>query len=260
MIVVLMQELFSSHVAWPHGLRSGIASLAPRAGCESSPRSRVPPANPIRLVILTLVRSLVWCAWLCLFPNTFLAQDYRVSLSVSPFTEIVLNSGTSFRDGGITATTVEGVQRLFMSHGSNEVYARIATTQKYRTGFGDHSMDRGLERARMAAALHLPFNPELGLFRIYGDIRCQPAPDFTGYPAIKLPGPWASLSLDQMAAALRAYGAAAARQILATGVQVRIWILATKSNLALPALPSSRYREVATIPSARRIGIKRRMR
>lgn len=86
-------------------------------------------------------------------------------------------------DRGTTATTVEGVQRLFVSHGANEVYARIATTQKYRTGFGDHSMDRGLERARMAAALHLPFNPELGLFNTYG--------------------------------------AAAARQILATGVQAR---------------------------------------
>jgi len=86
-------------------------------------------------------------------------------------------------------------------------------------------MDRGLERARMAAALHLPFNPELGLFNIYGDIRCQPAPDFADYPSIELPAPWASLALDRMIVALRAYGAAASRQILATGVQVRIWDL-----------------------------------
>ena len=160
-----------------------------------------------------------------MLPNPSLAQDFRLSLSVSPFTEMVLNSGTSFAVGKVTANTVEGVQRLFVNHGANEVYARIATTQKYRTGFGDHSMDRGLERARMAAALHLPFNPELGLFNIYGDIRCQPAPDFTDYPEIQLPGPWRSLTLDQMAAALHAYGAIAARQILATGVQVRIWDL-----------------------------------
>ena len=143
---------------------------------------------------------LVRCMWLCLLPNLF-AQDFRVSLSVSPFTEIVLNSGTTFSDGKITATTVEGLQHLFASHGANEVYARIATTQKYRTGFGDHSMDRGLERASLAAALHLPFNPELGLFNIYGDIRCQPAPDFSDYPAIHLPGSWTSLTVDQMAAA-----------------------------------------------------------
>jgi hypothetical protein len=37
---------------------------------------------------------------------------------------------------------------LFAAHGANEVYARIATTQKYRIGSADHSMDRGLERAR----------------------------------------------------------------------------------------------------------------
>ena len=110
-----------------------------------------------------------------------------------------------------------------MSHGANEVYARIATTQKYRTGFGDHSMDAGLKRARLAAALNLPLNPELGLFNIYGDIRCQPAPDFTDYPAIKLAAPWASLTIEQMTTALRAYGAAAAKQILDTGVHVRIW-------------------------------------
>jgi arabinogalactan endo-1,4-beta-galactosidase len=84
-------------------------------------------------------------------------------------------------------------------------------------------MDRGLERARMAAALHLPFNPELGLFNVYGDIRCQPPPDLRDYPGIPIAKPWASLGLSEMTAALRAYGAAAARQIAATGVQVRIW-------------------------------------
>jgi arabinogalactan endo-1,4-beta-galactosidase len=176
------------------------------------------------------MRYLVRFAWLFLLPCAVPAQEFRVSLSVSPFTEMVLKSGTSFTDGTIAATTVEGVQRLFVSHGSNEVYARIATTQKYRTGSGDHSMDRGLQLARMAAALHLPLNPELGLFNIYGDIRCQPAPDFSDYPAIELPGPWSSLTVDRMLVALRAYGAAAARQILATGVQVRIWDLGNETE------------------------------
>ena len=161
-----------------------------------------------------------------MIPNLIPAQDFRVSLSVSPFTEMVLEAGgTTFADRKMTATTVEGVQRLLMGHGANEVYARIATTQRYRTGAGDHSMDRGLERARLAAKLGLPFNPELGLFNIYGDIRCQPPPDFSDYPEIELPGPWASLTLDQMTAALRAYGATAARQIVETGAQVRIWDL-----------------------------------
>ena len=181
---------------------------------------------------------------LCLLVNMAFAQDFRVSLSVSPFTDLVLKSGTTFRDGAVNASTVEEVQRLFVKHGANEVYARIATTRKYRTGFGDHSMERGLERARMAAALQLPFNPELGLFNIYGDIRCQPAPDFSDYPAIKLPGPWASLRLAQMTEALRAYGAAAAREILATGVQVRIWDIGNEiefgvAGVAVRPMPGS---------------------
>jgi arabinogalactan endo-1,4-beta-galactosidase len=152
-------------------------------------------------------------------------KEFRVSVSVSPFTELLFRSGITFTDGKVTARNAEELQRLFDSHGANEVYARIATTQKYRTGLGDHSMDRGLERARLAKALNLPFNPELGLFNIYGDVRCQPAPDFTDYPEIKLPGPWTSLTLEQMLPVLRQYGAAAARQIVGTGVKVRIWDL-----------------------------------
>src|SRR5690349_19850256 len=112
------------------------------------------------------------------------SAQFRVSLSVSPFAETVLATGTTFTDGVITAATTADIQRLFVRHGANEVYARIATTQTYRGGNGDHSMTRGLERARLAAALGLPFNPELGLFATYGDIRCQPEPDFSDYPDI----------------------------------------------------------------------------
>jgi arabinogalactan endo-1,4-beta-galactosidase len=149
--------------------------------------------------------------------------DFRVSVSVSPFIELALRQGIVFTDGKLTAGTPEDLQRLFASHGANEVYARIATTRKYRLGVGDHSMDRGLERARMAHELKLPLNPELGLFNIYGDVRCQPAPDFSDYPEIKVPGVWTSLTLEQMLPVLRTYGSVAARQILSTGVQVRIW-------------------------------------
>ena len=182
---------------------------------------------------MVVVRRFISVVWLCAAPSICFGQEFRVSLSVSPFTETVLNAGTTFSDGTTTAKTVEDVQRLFVRHGANEVYARIATTQRYRTGSGDHSMDRGLERAKLAASLGLPFNPELGLFNIYGDIRCQPPPDFTDYPAIKLPGVWTSLTLDQMTAALRAYGSAAARQILATGARVRIWDLGNEVELGV---------------------------
>jgi len=84
-------------------------------------------------------------------------------------------------------------------------------------------MARALQRATVARSLRIPFNPELGLFHNYGDVRCQPAPDFHDYPDIRTSKPWQSLSLNEMIPVLREYGAAAARQILSTGVKVRIW-------------------------------------
>jgi hypothetical protein len=177
----------------------------------------------MRVTSIRIVRGALACVVfsIAMAPS----PDFRVSLSVSPFTESVLAAGTSYTDGTVTATTTEELQRLFVRHGANEVYARVGTRQTYRGGAGDHSMNRALDRARLAAALHLPLNPELGLFAVYGDIRCQPQPDFSDYPAIRLPAFWASLTLDQMLAALRDYGAAAARQIVGTGAQVRIWDL-----------------------------------
>ena len=159
-------------------------------------------------------------------------SDFRVSLSVSPFTETILKTGTQFTDGAVTAKTMEELQRLFVAHGANEVYARISTRRSAVNGAGNHSMNGAIERARIAKALGLPFNPELGLFASYGDIRCQPAPDFSDY-GITLPGPWATLTLEQMTPVLKAYGAAAAREILATGVSVRIWDVGNEVELGL---------------------------
>ena len=151
--------------------------------------------------------------------------EFRTSLSISPFTELVFRDGITYADENSTARDPRQLQQMFVRHGANEVYARIATTHKYRKGFGDHSMDRGLDRARIAGTLGVPFNPELGLFNIYGDIRCQPPPDFSDYPQIKAPADWTALTLDQMLPVLRSYGAIAAREILDTGVKVRIWDL-----------------------------------
>lgn len=167
---------------------------------------------------------------------------FRVALSVSPFTDLLLSKGIVFTDGHQTARTPEQLQRMFMKYGANEVYARIATNLKHTRGFGDHSLDLGLERARMAHHLKLPFNPELGLFNVYGDVRCQPPPDFSDYPQIKVPGPWTSLTLAQMVPILRSYGTIVARMILATGVKVRIWDLGNEvdfgtAGVAVQPLP-----------------------
>ncbi|WP_106400503.1 glycosyl hydrolase 53 family protein [Actinocorallia populi] len=157
---------------------------------------------------------------------------FRSALSVSPFTELVLGS-VALTDGTRTARTVEQVQRLFKAHGATEVYARIATLRDAPSGEAQHGLVRGLQRARLARSLGQPFNPEIGLFAVYGDISYQPEPDFSDYPGINPPGPWTSLTVDQMTPILYRYGAAVARQILATGVRVGVWNLGNEIELGL---------------------------
>jgi arabinogalactan endo-1,4-beta-galactosidase len=149
---------------------------------------------------------------------------FRVSLSVSPVTETVLGS-LALADGRRTARTVRDVQRLFNRHGANEVFVRVATRAHARDSDAEYGLARALERARLARDLGLPLNPELGLWAVYGDISDQPAPDFSDYPTIHLPGPWSSLTIAQMQRALRQYGALVTRRILATGVRVNYWDL-----------------------------------
>ncbi|MDR2984006.1 MAG: glycosyl hydrolase 53 family protein [Nocardiopsaceae bacterium] len=151
-------------------------------------------------------------------------EGFRVSLSVSPFTETVLGA-VSLTAGRRTASTVREVQQLFGRHGATEVFARVATLQYARQFDAEYGFARAIERARLARDLGLPLNLELGLWPVYGDIRRQPAPDFSDYPSIRLPGPWQSLTLSQMESALRQYGALVARQILSTGVRVNFWDL-----------------------------------
>jgi arabinogalactan endo-1,4-beta-galactosidase len=156
---------------------------------------------------------------LALLSAAVAAAQFRASVSVSPFTESLLSRGIAYTDGTLTASTLADLQRLFVKYGATEVYARIATAPHATQGPADHSLARGLDRARVAAALGLPFNPELGLFDVYGDVRCQPPPDAALDPH------WTSLRLDQMVPLLRAYTAKTAREILSTGVKVNVWDL-----------------------------------
>ncbi|GAA0956881.1 glycosyl hydrolase 53 family protein [Actinocorallia libanotica] len=160
------------------------------------------------------------------------SRGFRTALSVSPFTELVLGS-VALTDGERTARTVEQVQRLFKAHGSTEVYARIATLRDAPSGEAQHGLARGLQRARLARTLDQPFNPEIGLFAVYGDISHQPEPDFSDYPGINPPAPWTSLTVDQMIPFLYRYGVAVALQILATGARVNVWNLGNEIELGL---------------------------
>jgi arabinogalactan endo-1,4-beta-galactosidase len=147
----------------------------------------------------------------------------RVALSVSPFTEVLLNAGVTVSDTDhAAATTVLDYQRLLQAHGSTEVYARI-NTRTTPSGMLDSTLQPGLARAQVAVQLGLPFNPELGLFGTYGDVACQPAPDFSENPDIVLPGTWDTLTVDQMVPAIRAYARETAQAIVSSGATVNIW-------------------------------------
>ncbi|MEJ2693949.1 MAG: glycosyl hydrolase 53 family protein [Candidatus Thiodiazotropha sp.] len=148
---------------------------------------------------------------------------FRVALSVSPFSELMFDAGLSLSDGQMTAGTVPELAQLFIRQGGNEVFARISTERTASAVGEDRSLARGVARAGLAASVALPLNPELGLFGSYGDHSCQTAPDFSEYPEITLPGPWQSLTVDQMIPALRSYGKLAAQEILAKGVRINIW-------------------------------------
>jgi Glycosyl hydrolase family 53 len=176
---------------------------------------------------------------------------FRNSLSVSPFTETVLRQ-TALRDGARTARTVREVQELFVRRGSTELYQRVATRRHApMNGQAEHGFARAIERARLARALRLPFNPELGLFRSYGDAgNYQEPPDFIDYHAIRLPGPWLTLRIEQMERALRQYGELVGRQILGTGVRVNVWDIGNEvefgiAGVALKPLLGTSERYVA---------------
>lgn len=171
-----------------------------------------------------------------------------MGLSVSPFTESVLGS-VELTDGQLRAKTVRDVQLLFNRHGATEIYQRIATRKHSPQGPAEHGWERGLERARLARDLNMPFNPEIGTFANYGDVATyQEPPDFSDYPQIRLPGPWTSLKLEQMLPPLREYGAIIARQIAGTGARVNVWDLGNEIEMGMagvavrPMTPTQDYR------------------
>jgi len=160
-------------------------------------------------------------------------KQFRVSLSVSPLAELLFQMGYVFTDGRTTAKSLQQLQSMFVAHGATEVYARINTKRARGKHPLNRSMAKALDRARIAAKLKLPFNPELGLFGEYADVRGQMAPDFSEYPEIKLPAGWYELSIDQMEDAIRSYTRIAAGEILATGVKVNIWDIGNEINFGI---------------------------
>lgn len=87
----------------------------------------------------------------------------RVALSPSPMTNLMFKQGNVYVDGqGRRATNVPDLIKLYQAHGATEVYARIATSQKYPGG-SDHTLATGLALAKAAVAAGGLHFDQLGL-------------------------------------------------------------------------------------------------
>ena len=79
-------------------------------------------------------------------------HDFRVAISVSPFTELIFRAGITFTDGKVTAKTPEELQRLFIAHyaGDNDVAMKDASDLLLRKSEDDNKAallsSRGLSR------------------------------------------------------------------------------------------------------------------
>lgn len=181
---------------------------------------------PMRLVVLLPLLTLVACGGGSSDNGDSASEapeSFRLALSLSPFSQLILDQGVHFEGVG----DLEALQALYQEHGATEVFARVSTrANSPQTPGVDRSLSGGQERAGIAALLSLPLNVELSLFRSYGDVLCQTPPDFSDYAEIEVPAdPWHSLDIDQMTDLLRQYTKLAAESLLATGVEVEIWNL-----------------------------------
>ncbi|MGG1617742.1 glycosyl hydrolase 53 family protein [Paenibacillus sp. NRS-1781] len=170
-------------------------------------------------------------------------EKFRMALSVSPFSGSAFNNRYTYSAGELTATNREELEKMYISAGATEMYARIAT-KRYPTkdnlvnGEEDsnanyHTLEQGLELARLAAKLKIPLNPEIMGAYTYMDMERQQAPNFEEYPeiyALQKGKPWEELTLDEMNVVLKAYGKFVATKILKTGATVENWNIGNEAN------------------------------
>ena len=194
------------------------------------------------------------------------ASDFRVALSLSPFTLNQFDAGYTFKVGDQTATTPAELQLIYQSLGSTEMYVRLAT-KRHKTYNADgtldnttdgkpdenanvHTFDQVMQTCRIAASLNIPINPEVMCAYIYMDMDGTQAPRFykADYPelyatnatwaAILKNGDakWEELSLDEICTVLEIYGEFVADSILATGCTVNDWNLGNEANFGFAGI------------------------
>ena len=169
--------------------------------------------------------------------------DFRVALSLSPFSLRQFDQGYSFRIGEKTATTPEQLQAIYRDLGSTEMFVRIATKRhetaedttdgKPDSNANFHTFDQGIQLCQIAASLGIPINPEIMCAFTYMDMEQQQAPRFEEYPeiyALQNGKDWSELTLDEICTVLEAYGAFIGESILGTGCTVNNWNLGNEAN------------------------------
>ena len=195
-----------------------------------------------------------------------LPSNFRVALSLSPFTLNQFEAGYTFKVGDQTATTPAELQQIYKSLGSTEMYVRLAT-KRHKTYNADgtldnttdgkpdenanvHTFDQVMQTCRIAASLNIPINPEVMCAYIYMDMDGTQAPRFykSDYPELYATNPtwasilkngdakWEELSLDDICKVLEIYGEFVADSILATGATVNDWNLGNEANFGFAGI------------------------
>ena len=194
------------------------------------------------------------------------AGDFRVALSISPFTLNQFDAGYTFNVGDKTATTPAELQQIYKDLGSTEMYVRLAT-KRHKTYNTDgtldnttdgkkdenanvHTFDQVMQTCRIAASLNIPINPEVMCAYIYMDMDGTQAPRFykADYPELYATNPtwasilkngdakWEELSLEDICTVLEIYGEFVADSILATGATVNDWNLGNEANFGFAGI------------------------
>lgn len=178
-----------------------------------------------------------------------LSNDFRVALSLSPFSLPQFEKGYSFKVGEKTAYTPEELQFIYSELGSTEMFVRIATKRhvteeditdgKPDSNANVHTFDQGIRLCQIAATLNIPINPEIMCAYTYMDMDQQQAPRFEEYPeiyALQKGKDWSELSLEEILTVLEAYGAFIGEEILNTGCTVNNWNLGNEANFGFAGI------------------------
>ena len=196
-------------------------------------------------VVLQFVKPIVYKG----APAEKKSEEFRVALSLSPFSLNQFEKGYSFNVGNKTASTPEELQSIYRELGSTEMYVRIATkrhvtAEDVTDGEPDenanvHTFDQGIRLCQIAAALNIPINPEIMCAYTYMDMDKQQAPRFDEYPEFNylMNGKaWEELTLDEICVVLEAYGEFVAEAILNTGCTVGNWNLGNEANFGFAGI------------------------